>query len=94
MTTASHTQFLASSGVKRVVAIVALAAVVLGVTLSSPDLAAAQGCSLCYQSAAASGSRTIHALQNGIVILIVPPFFICCAITYLALRRNAHLSNH
>jgi hypothetical protein len=56
-----------------------------------PIVAAAQGCALCYQSAAAAGSRAIHALQNGIVVLIVPPFFICSAITYLVYRRrNAH----
>jgi hypothetical protein len=94
MATASYIELLASSSVKRVAAIVALAAAVFGITLLSPDVAAAQGCSLCYQSAAAAGSRAIHALHNGIVILIVPPFFICCAITYLAFRRNAHLKNN
>jgi hypothetical protein len=72
-------------------------AVVGALILSSlvvPNLAAAQGCALCYQSAAAAGSRAIHALQNGIVVLIVPPFFICSAITYLVYRRrNAHNEN-
>jgi hypothetical protein len=54
-------------------------------------VAAAQGCSMCYQSAAAAGSRAIQALRNGIVILIIPPFFICTAITYLVYRRrNLH----
>lgn len=69
-------------------------AIVIGAALALPGVAAAQGCSLCYQSAAAAGSRAIHALQNGIVILIVPPFFICCAITYLAFRRNARLNEN
>ena len=46
---------------------------------------------MCYQSAAAAGSHTIHALRNGIVILIVPPIFICTGITYLVYRRrNLH----
>jgi hypothetical protein len=53
-----------------------------------PPLAVAQGCALCYQSAAASGSRSIHALRNGIVVLILPPFFICTGISYLVYRRR------
>jgi hypothetical protein len=63
-------------------------------TLIFPNAAAAQGCALCYQSAASAGSRAIRALQNGIVVLIVPPFFICSAITYLVYRRrNSHNEN-
>jgi hypothetical protein len=63
-------------------------------TLIFPHAAAAQGCALCYQSAASAGSRAIRALQNGIVVLIVPPFFICSAITYLVYRRrNSHNEN-
>jgi hypothetical protein len=72
--------------------------VVVGVlsflTLTFPNVTAAQGCALCYQSAAAAGSRAIHALQNGIIVLMVPPFFICSAITYLVYRRrNSHNEN-
>jgi hypothetical protein len=71
---------------------------VVGVLILSalifPNAAAAQGCALCYQSAASAGSRAIRALQNGIVVLIVPPFFICSAITYLVYRRrNSHNEN-
>jgi hypothetical protein len=73
-------------------------AVAIGILILSslvfPNVAAAQGCALCYQSAAAAGSRAIHALQNGIVILIIPPFFICSAITFLVYRRrNSHNEN-
>ncbi len=32
----------------------------------------AQGCALCYTQAASSGARMIHALQSGILILVVP----------------------
>ncbi len=39
----------------------------------SPPHVHAQGCAMCYQSAAASGARLIHALKNGIVILMIPP---------------------
>jgi hypothetical protein len=73
-------------------------AVIVGVllllTLILPNVASAQGCALCYKSAAAAGSRAIHALQNGIIVLIVPPFFICSAMTYLVYRRrNSHNEN-
>jgi hypothetical protein len=33
----------------------------------------AQSCSLCYTQAASSGARMIHALQSGILILVIPP---------------------
>ena len=41
--------------------------------LATPVLARAQSCALCYTQAAASGSRMIQALKNGILILIAPP---------------------
>jgi hypothetical protein len=66
-----------------------IAAGVLAVAI--PPVAFAQGCVLCYQSAAAAGSHAIHALRSGIVILIFPPFFICLGISYLVYcRRNFH----
>lgn len=34
--------------------------------------AAAQGCAMCYQSAAASGNHSRVALQHGILILLIP----------------------
>jgi hypothetical protein len=59
--------------------------------LAIPPYAAGQGCALCYQSASAAGPRAIHALRNGILILMVPPAFICIAISYLVYRRrNLH----
>jgi hypothetical protein len=54
--------------------------------------AVGQGCAMCYQSAAASGSRSIHALRNGIIVLMIPPFFICTGISYLVYRRR-HAAN-
>ena len=35
--------------------------------------AVAQGCASCYTTAAAGGTQTVHALRNGIVVLLVPP---------------------
>lgn len=61
------------------------------VALAVPPASVAQGCALCYQSAAASGPKMIQALRDGILILMVPPLFICIGITYLAYRRrNLH----
>ena len=60
----------------------------VAVVLAAAPSASAQGCALCYQSAASAGARAIQALRNGIVILIIPPFFICTAITYLVYRRR------
>jgi hypothetical protein len=34
--------------------------------------AAAQGCAMCYQSAAAGGDRSRVALQHGILVLLIP----------------------
>jgi len=71
------------------VALTLVAAV--AILLCLPTVGSAQGCALCYQSAASAGQRAIQALRNGIVILIIPPFFICSAITYLVYRRrNLH----
>lgn len=68
-----------------------LLGVLATIALAAVPAASAQGCALCYQSAASAGARAIQALRNGIVILIIPPFFICTAITYLVYRRrNIH----
>jgi hypothetical protein len=73
----------------------AVVAVLILSTLMFPNASSAQGCALCYQSAAAAGSRAIQALRNGIVVLIIPPFCICSAITYLVYRRrNSHNENN
>jgi hypothetical protein len=40
--------------------------------LTIPLPAFSQGCALCYTQAASSGARMIHALQSGILILVVP----------------------
>jgi hypothetical protein len=43
------------------------------IVLLTPVPAFAQSCSLCYTQAASSGARMIHALQSGILILVLPP---------------------
>jgi len=65
-----------------------------GVALLAPPEVAAQGCPLCYQSAAACSPHAIRALRQGILILMFPPAFICFGITGLAWRRrNLHNRN-
>jgi hypothetical protein len=41
------------------------------VAMLAPQVAA-QGCAMCYQSAAATGNHSIVALQHGILILLIP----------------------
>jgi hypothetical protein len=65
----------------------------VGVVLLAPPESTAQGCALCYQSAAASGPRMIQALRDGIFVLAIPSAFVCVAITWLTWRRrNLHNS--
>ena len=60
----------------------------------SPAALYAQSCAMCYQSAAASGLKSIHALKIGILILMFPPLLITAGVVYLAYsRRNQFNSN-
>jgi len=60
----------------------------LGVLLSSSALVYAQGCAMCYTSAAASKAGAIHALRSGILILIVPVLVMCAGITVVIYRSR------
>jgi len=57
-------------------------------SLLAAPLAFAQNCALCYSQAAGSGSRMIQALRSGILMLIIPPMFICIAITWMAYKKR------
>jgi heme/copper-type cytochrome/quinol oxidase subunit 2 len=63
-----------------------LAVMVAG--LLSPVFVFAQNCALCYTQAAGSGSRMIHALKSGILILMIPPMAICIGLTVMAYRKR------
>ncbi len=72
-----------------------LIALVLGtagmVAMTIPPASLAQGCAMCYQSAAASGPKMIQSLRDGIIVLIAVPAVICTGIAYLTWRRrNLH----
>jgi hypothetical protein len=56
--------------------------------LATAATLAAQGCPMCYQTAAASGPRTIHALNAGILILMFPPALITSGIFYLGFKKR------
>jgi hypothetical protein len=79
---AHHTfwQYLGWSGIRRGAALL--------LVLLAPTMAFAQNCALCYTQAAGSGSRMIHALKSGILILMIPPMCICIGLTIMAYRKR------
>jgi hypothetical protein len=48
----------------------------------------AQSCAMCYASAAAARAEGIRALQNGILVLLIPPLLIFAGIVVTAFRRR------
>lgn len=59
--------------------------------LVSAQAVFAQGCALCYNDAAATGTQGITALRHGILILAIPPMLIFAALfAVLYKRRNLH----
>ncbi|MFZ0969943.1 MAG: hypothetical protein WA766_09265 [Candidatus Acidiferrales bacterium] len=72
----------------RVVSVAIASAAIL--LLLSPSALHAQGCAMCYQSAASSGAKLIAALRHGILLLMFPPLLIFSGIIGLAYsRRNS-----
>lgn len=53
--------------------------------------AAAQGCAMCYQTAAATGASGREALRHGILILLLPAVSLFLGIFALIFRRS-HVS--
>jgi hypothetical protein len=53
-----------------------------------PAVAYAQGCPLCYNTAAAANAAAIQALRSGILILIIPPLAICAGILWLGIKAR------
>jgi hypothetical protein len=72
-----------SAGTKRVGRVVSA----LAILLCSTGLYA-QSCALCYTQAASSGSRIIHGLRSGILVLVIPPMCMSVGITILAYRKR------
>lgn len=64
-----------------------LAALVATLLLGT-GAAFAQSCALCYTQAAQATARFIEALRSGILILMVPPMFMCIGFTLMAYRKR------
>ena len=62
--------------------------VLLVIVLLNPAISLAQNCALCYTQAAGSGSRMIHALKSGILILMIPPMGICIGLAVMAYKKR------
>ena len=59
---------------------------VLCASVASPS-AFAQGCAMCYTSAAAASAAAIRSLNIGILVLLLPPLAMFIGILTYALRR-------
>jgi len=62
-----------------------IAAIVLS---SASSLIYAQGCAMCYTSAAASKAGALHALRSGILILLLPVLAMCSGISVIIYRSR------
>jgi hypothetical protein len=58
------------------------------VLLSTSSLIYAQGCAMCYTSAAASKAGALHALRSGILILLLPVLAMCSGISVIIYRSR------
>lgn len=72
----------------RVLCLTAL--ILLGIALCAAIAphAAAQGCAMCYQNAASSGTQGRAALRHGILILLLPALALFIGIFVLIYRRR------
>lgn len=52
--------------------------------------AAAQGCAMCYQNAAAAGSNAQAGLRHGILILLIPALGLFTGILGALYQRRDH----
>lgn len=48
----------------------------------------AQGCSMCYNDAAAQNAAGVRALQHGILALLIPSLVLFAAVFAIAYRRR------
>jgi hypothetical protein len=58
------------------------------VALNCATVGWSQGCSMCYNSAAAAKGSAVEALKHGILILLIPPLAMFVGIFALAFRRR------
>jgi hypothetical protein len=60
----------------------------LALFVSAAPQSAAQGCAMCYQSAAASGAQGREVLRQGILILLLPSLSLFSGIFALMYSRR------
>ena len=60
----------------------------LATLLSGSSLGFAQGCPMCYNTAAAAKAGAIHALRSGIIVLLLPPLAMFIGIFVIAFRSR------
>jgi hypothetical protein len=70
------------------VCVALLILVCFGLLMLTAPHAAAQGCAMCYQNAAASGAQGRAALRHGILILLLPALTLFSGIFVLIYRRR------
>lgn len=75
----------------RLSSFVTLAVTVAALLLARP--AFAQGCAMCYTTAAAAKATAIRALRSGILILLIPPLLMATGIFVRALRSRERFSD-
>jgi hypothetical protein len=59
---------------------------VLLVVLMVRGRLAAQSCAMCYTSVAGGGKGVIHAMQVGIVVLLIPPVLLFAGLIWIVVR--------
>jgi hypothetical protein len=52
-----------------------------------------QSCAMCYTTVAGGGKPVIHALQGGIIVLLIPPVLLFSGLTILLFRWRTSASN-
>jgi hypothetical protein len=62
--------------------------IAIAVLLCSSSLIYAQGCAMCYTSAAAAKAGALHALRSGILILLLPVLVMCSGISVIIYRSR------
>jgi hypothetical protein len=77
-----------SARIVRQTATWALWLVAAAVLLSASSLVYAQGCAMCYTSAAAAKAGAVHALRSGILILLLPVLAMCSGISVVIYRSR------
>ncbi len=63
-------------------------AALLSLALFTPLAAWGMTCPFCYSKAMSSSAGMLQAFRSGILILMVPPFFMSAAFTIVAYKRR------